>query len=318
MRGEYTKVVHCAKAGFVYVGRNVDYPQVPQRRFPGSAEFAVSTMFLILLVIAFSLAVLLAAGTLFIQGYIYSAPADDIYWRAPAAAAAVTVFLGFWCFLNYRAADAKATELPYDTLFTSAATEDASYPVAELWVERAGGRTHYRRYTIPGVITRFEYRDSGDKRLTHDKSVVVVIIKEGDPKESTETRFLAQTETSRYFEEGGPRYMTVDNFGRIYTPRPGRSRVMLFINLVHLGVWFLVLWLLLRFQWLHALGLALVFWLAMTWLVVPQILAKVPRKPAEPVASAQTFHRVGELRLQDRRAAGLVSAGVNPAARSFV
>src|SRR5262249_23965125 len=169
-------------------------------------------MFLIFLVVFVSLAVLLAAGTLFIQGYLYSEPVGDIFWRAPAAAGVLAAFLGFWCFLNYRAADPKATELPYETLFTSAATEDATYPVAELWAERAKGRTRSRRYTITGVIPRFEYRDSSDKRLAHDKSLEAIIVKEGDPKESVDVRFLAKPEESKYVEEGGSRYMTVDNF----------------------------------------------------------------------------------------------------------
>lgn len=232
-------------------------------------------MFLILLVVGFSLAVLLAAGTLFIQGYIYSEPAGEIFWRAPAAAAVLTAFLGFWCFLNYRAADPKAKELPYETLFTSAGTEDASDAKAELWVERAGGRTHYRVYKYEGTPPTFEYRVEGKPLKPEDKSIAAVIVKEGDPKESVEVRFVARHDEKKYVEEGGSRYMTFANFGRLYTPRPGRSTVMLIINIVHLAVWFLVVWLLLRFQWSHALGLAVVFWLAMTWLFVPLILGKL-------------------------------------------
>jgi len=248
-------------------------------------EYALSGMFLILLVVFVSLAILLAAGTLFIQGYLYSEPVGDIFWRAPAAAAVLTAFFWFWCFLNYRAADPKATELPYETVFTSAATEDTTKePVPELWAERGNNRTHYRRHTIVVTPIRYEYHDAADKRLTMFQNIDAIIVKEGDPKAPVEARFVARPEESRFVEEGRSRYMTVDNFGRIYTPRPGRSRVMLLINAVHLVVWFLAVWLLLRFQWSHALGLALVFWLAMTMLIMPQILARVPRKPAEPSA----------------------------------
>jgi hypothetical protein len=242
-------------------------------------------MFLIFLVILVSLAILLAAGTLFIQGYLYSEPVGDIFWRAPAAAAALTLFFWLWCFINYRAALPSAKELPYETIFTSAATEESTKdPVAELWTERAGTRAHYRRYTIPVTPVRYEYHDANDKRLTMFQNIDAVVVKEGDAKSPTEVRFNWSEEDKKLVEEGGARYMTVENFGRIYTPRPGRSRMMLVINAVHLLVWFLVVWLLLRFQWSHALGLAILFWLVMTMLIMPQILSRVPRRPAEPTA----------------------------------
>jgi hypothetical protein len=238
-------------------------------------------MLVILLVVWFSLAVLLTAGTLFIQGYLYSEPVGDIFWRGPAAAAALTAFFGFWCYLNYRAAAPNARELPYETFFTSAATEDTTRAVPELWVEKAGTKTHYTRYTVEGIPPRHEYRDAASKRFNHDKGVEAIIVKEGDPKEAHETRFIAQYDAGKYTEEGGKRYMSMDNFGPIYTPQPGRSRLMLLINVVHFAVWFLVVWLLLRFQWPHALGLAALFWLAMTMLIVPQILGQVQEKLKE-------------------------------------
>jgi hypothetical protein len=249
-------------------------------------------MLLIFLVIAISLAVLLAAGTLFIQGYLYSEPVGDIFWRAPAAAVVLTIFFWLWCFLNYRATDPRATELPYETIFTSAGTEDtAKEPVAEIWAERGGNRTHYRRHTIVVTPIRYEYHDSSDKRLTMFQNIDAIVVKEGDPKSPTEVHFVARPEENKFVEEGGSRYMTVDNFGRIYTPRPGRSRTMLLINALHFVVWFLTVWLLLRFQWSHALGLAIVFWLAMTMLIMPQILARVPRKTPEPAPPAVSFSR---------------------------
>jgi hypothetical protein len=248
----------------------------------------VSTVVLILLVVFVSLAILLAAGALAIQGYIYSEPVGDIFWRAPAAAAVVTAFLGFWCFLNYRAADPKAQELPYETLFTSAATEDPSEPKPELWAERANGRTHYRIYKFEGVPAHHEYRAEG-KRLVLDRSIEAIVVKEGDPKQPVEVRFVARPGEDKYIEEGGSRFMTVDHFGRIYTPRPGRARAMVLLNVVHFAVWFLAIWLLLRFQWSHALGLAAAIWLAMTMLVGPLIFARIKPKAPEPVPAVSLF-----------------------------
>jgi len=242
----------------------------------------VSTVFLVLLVVFVSLAILLAAGSLAIQGYIYNEPVGDIFWRAPVAAAVITVFLAFWCYLNYRAADPKAQELPYETFFTSAATVDWTEPKSEIWVERSGGRSHYRIYKFEGVPPHWEYRADG-KRLAHDQSVVAVVVKEGDPKQPMDVRFAAKHAENKYVEEGGSRYMTVDNFGRIYTPRPGRSRAMLLLNVLHFVVWFLAIWLLLRFQWAHALGLAAAIWLGTTMLIGPLVFAKIKPKTPETV-----------------------------------
>src|SRR5262249_7971373 len=160
------------------------------------------------------------AGSLAIQGYIYSEPVGDIFWRAPAAAAVLTAFLGSWCYLNYRARDPEAQELPYEALFTSAGGEDAAPAVPEVWAGKAGPKTHYGRNTLQTIPPRHEYKDDNGKRFTHSKSVEALIIKEGDSKEHREARFVAQYEAGKYVEEGGARYMTVDNFGPIYTPRP--------------------------------------------------------------------------------------------------
>ena len=60
----------------------------------------------------------------------------------------------------------------------------------------------------------------------------------------------------------------------------------LFFNLFFFVLWFAGLWLLLRYQWSHAFGLALVFWVAMTLIVVPMILDY----------AEQAFHAVPTIR----------------------
>src|SRR5262249_13966928 len=67
----------------------------------------------------------------------------------------------------------------------------------------------------------------------------------------------------RYAEVGGGRYMDERSVGVVVQPRTGQLLGNLVLNFLHLVVWFVVLWLLLRFQWPHALGLAVCLWLAM-------------------------------------------------------
>src|SRR5262249_18800386 len=46
----------------------------------------------------------------------------------------------------------------------------------------------------------------------------------------------------------------------------------IFFNLLHFAIWFVCLWLLLQYQWPHALGLAIVFWVVMTFLPLRMVL----------------------------------------------
>ena len=52
--------------------------------------------------------------------------------------------------------------------------------------------------------------------------------------------------------------------------------------------WFACLWLLLRFQWPHALGLAVVLWLACTLLLWPVLQAQVRRTTTGTAAALLT------------------------------
>jgi hypothetical protein len=63
----------------------------------------VLSLILTLFVVWFVLALLLAAWTLFFQGYIYSEPVAAIHWRAPAAATAIAFILCIWVAFDYRA-----------------------------------------------------------------------------------------------------------------------------------------------------------------------------------------------------------------------
>src|SRR5262249_36743366 len=59
--------------------------------------------------------------------------------------------------------------------------------------------------------------------------------------------------------------------GQLSTFRWGVFLANLVLNLFHLGLWFACLWLLLRFQWAHAVAVALLLWLVMTLAVLPML-----------------------------------------------
>lgn len=79
----------------------------------------------------------------------------------------------------------------------------------------------------------------------------------------------------RYTAPDG-RYMTDTAIGQVTSDRLLLALANLVLNALHFAVWFAVLWPLLRFQWAHALGLAVVMWLLTTFAVLPVLFERVP------------------------------------------
>jgi hypothetical protein len=242
----------------------------------------------VFVVVFLASSVVLWGGTFVLQAYIYSNPTPALFWRAPLAAAVVTAFLGFWTILDYRQPGS------FNTLFEFRAHDDQSY---DKFVSVKSNKEEIP-YTIHKIGQgRFEYRDPQGKawaRSGTDGLVEAIVVEE---KDGHKTRFVAETkdgkftakqgEPVRYREEGGKRVMTDLYVGQIGVTRWGLVIGNLLLNFGHLIAWFLVLWLLLRFQWPHAFGLALALW-AMFMFVLPALFTK-----AEDVAKARAVQTAG-------------------------
>jgi hypothetical protein len=82
-------------------------------------------------------------------------------------------------------------------------------------------------------------------------------------------------EKYRFKEVGGGRTIELNNPPnpaeqvRITSPSDGTVFVALLLNLLHLIVWGVAFWPILRFALWHGVGLAFVFWLAVTLLIMP-------------------------------------------------
>jgi hypothetical protein len=246
----------------------------------------VLTLILVLLLLWFALGVLLAAWTLWFQGYIYSEPAPGVFWRAPAAAAALTVVVCLWVFIDYRAPGR------YRTLFEfSGQEEQRPYPELRIRTPEGRERAFLLRKDERG---RPEYRDK-DNRLLPDRPDKIIVVEGGQqyvflPERDAKGNFkVARGESLRYNEEGGQgRYMVEGQWGRVASYHFGWLVLDVFLNGLHFVVWWAVLWLLLRFQWSHALGLAFAFWGVMTLFVLPPLLTRaeeVARQRAETKAA---------------------------------
>jgi hypothetical protein len=247
---------------------------------------------LTLLLVWFVTTVVLAAGTLWFQAYIYSEPAEQMYWRAPAAGAVVTLFLVVWVFLDYRAPGR------YRELQEFSPTESRP-PFQRLRVvDRDGKAEMYQLHK--DARGRPEYLLNGKlggKPLPSRPYKVVAI--EGDrdyPFEVVSSQIddkgkykLQRGESLRYYNKETGWEMAETHMGQVYVFHTGWLLGNVLLNVLHLLVWFACLWLLMRYQWAHALGLAVACWAVATLLVVPMVLNKteaVARQRATPAAAA--------------------------------
>jgi hypothetical protein len=244
-------------------------------------ENGVLSLMLILLVVFVVLSLLLAAWTIFFQGYIYSEPVEAIYWRAPAAGAALTLFLCIWVVCDYRSVHERAEEGRYRPLHEFSAHETETYEHIAI-VNRDRKEEHFVRQGDN------KYRNKSGKEPPQRPLKIIANHPDG------EKHIFVPVEKDgrlRYYEEGNPsRYMEEAYIGQISSFRFGLLAATLLLNFGFLLVWFVCLWLLLRFQWAHALGLAFGFWLVSLF-ILPMILTqaeKVRKERLPPATTSQT------------------------------
>ena len=248
------------------------------------------------LIVGVTLLALLWGGTLFLQGYFYTEASTAIFWQAPVAAVVLTLFYGLWCLLDYNAAGARPGYLPYDTIFSFSADETKptkdNKPVERLWAVLKSGKSEkkvpYKRWPVleAGRATYPYFREEAGggkgERWPVDKAVAIDVPEDGDV-----VRYeLAKADSAEYRLFVSPEGWTIKEYnsgptGQPEAFRPGLLLGNLLLNFGHFALWFLCLWLLLRFQWGHALGLGFVMWLVMTLLVVPMMLASAGKAAEE-------------------------------------
>jgi hypothetical protein len=255
----------------------------------------VPYLVLTLLVVFVVLSLLLAAWTLFFQGYIYSEPVEAIYWRAPAAAGALTFFLLIWIVLDYRSIDDPSQEGRYRPLHDSSSSETERFDKITI-LDQDRKKVSYTRQGN-------KYVTKGNRSLPDKPLEIIATDKNGEehvfkPKTDAKGTFQPEDGQLRYYEEGNPkRYMTEGaGIGQISIFHFGWLLMTLILNFGFLIVWFVSLWLLLRFQWSHALGLAFVAWL-ISLFILPMILTQaenVRKKRLSPPTTAATARWTAE------------------------
>jgi hypothetical protein len=251
----------------------------------------VLTLILLILLLWAVLTVLLSAWTLWFQGYIYNEPTSGISWRGPAAGSALTVVLAIWIFLDSRTPPGR-----FRPFLESSATVD-SKPFPKLYIPREKGEDVYGLVPGPGREYRLNGQPTGKVLAKRPKQVVVIedgerhiFEPERDAKGNFKTRSSSSSswlgseasEDLRYVDDKG-RVMLESSIGQLSTFRSGLFVGNLLLNFFFLAAWFAVLWLLLRFQWAHALGQAVVFWGVMLLFILPPVLTRAENVAKERV-----------------------------------
>jgi hypothetical protein len=232
--------------------------------------------FLILLLTTLGLIVFLWAMTLFLQATLYTEPAAQLYWGAPAAGAVLGLFFGFWCLLDYN--DPGKPEDPghYDTLFSFSPDEES--PFTKFQAKRQGSENKILFEKKGG-----EFRNAANEKWTpvSDGAIFDTLYIDIDgqgvafhPELKKPGIFQKESGEVRYLEDGGSRVITEGQVrqGVLYTRQSGVVLMNYLLNFLHLAAWFCCLWLLLRFAWPHALGLSVVLWLIMTLTILPMLI----------------------------------------------
>jgi hypothetical protein len=277
----------------------------------------------LLLLIGLVLFGLFWGGSAVAQATLYTEPAPGLWWRAAAGAGAIFLLLLVWSLLNWGAAD--PANRPFQNVFNFTAAgskevaefyavrvDEQGNPVGEpekyTKSKQANGRTFYRdaagkswvRADSRGMIAAIEVPEKPDAPRTRftaplESYKATVTGPDGKPEQVEKKRLKIDKVRSgmgqeselplRYTAPDG-RYMTSDVIGQVTTERFGLVVANLFLNALHLAVWFAVFFPLLRFQWPHALGLAVAMWFLTSFAVLPVVMQQVPTAaPAKPASS---------------------------------
>lgn len=235
-------------------------------------------LLLVFVLTGMALTVLLWVITIFLQGYYYTEPTSGIAWQAPAAGFGMSLFLTLWCFLIVNSDSATPGDLPSDTLFRFS-PKVFQEPAKELWAVRKGVKdpVHYKmkKDWKPGSKEYYVEASLLAPRPWSSSGLEAIIIKKG-PESS---RFLPIVggegqHYQEYADEAGWVIRVFPESGPVapYMFRTGLFLGNLVLNFAHLGLWFVAFGLVLRFQWGHALLLAIIMWLVMTLAILPMLL----------------------------------------------
>jgi hypothetical protein len=252
---------------------------------------------ILFVVLAFVLVLFLWGGSMLLQGWLYQNPADRMPIRALVGGTVLAGFLTIWCAIDARDGG------KYDTLFEFSAVESTEVDAFDTVMQSASGQetiiAYHRR---AGTNDFIDDKQQPWKKNTSDTMAVAILI--NDPDKPEPTRFNANLEITKNpdgstrstfprdrgelrFTDANGRYMPADAPGHLFRKKTGVLFANLFLNFFHLALWWMVLWLCMRFMLWHALGLAFVLWMLMMVAIQPMLFHQT--RPAQTKTSARAL-----------------------------
>jgi hypothetical protein len=212
-----------------------------------------------LIVIYIVLAIALYVLARFVHNLLYTDIPASLNWRAPAAAGVIwLVALGLPLLLNQ--AITSKWPISFNDIFLAASARD-TMEFKEFIVPGEGGRqiTYARKKNTRGLI---EYQDPEGRPLPASTQTLTGVTSDGEKitfqrEVEKKTRVGIESTTVRYVNEEQNLVMLGGELGTISARSFGQFILSIFGALITLATWFLALWLLLLFQWPHALGLSI-------------------------------------------------------------
>ncbi len=236
------------------------------------------TLLIIFAVTTVTLGVLLFALAFFLQGWIYTEPSAGLLWQAPAAGAALGAYLTLWCALNFQPG-VQPGSIPYDTLFRYSSEVILNREPVESIVVSIKKKPKAEYVRVRKDQTRFEYQRKSPREPwsgVNIEELEVAVAGETyklkpDPVTGTGGGKAYRSEHGwTMFEYGGN--VNPGPTGVLVRSQLGRGLMNWLLNGLFFALWFLSLWLLLRFAWPHALLLTIPLWLISLLTVLPMVL----------------------------------------------
>jgi hypothetical protein len=244
----------------------------------------MTSVLLFLALIAFGLAVGIYLVTSWAQAAFYEQVVEQLPARAGVAAAALTLVLALWAFIEAKSPGR------FDSLFAYSASDSITFDefVSERNADGQIVATTFRKRVVPPG--RVEFVDAAGKTWRRSDSGVVtaIVVEENGEKK----RFIAQLDPDgnfrrdprdrnktldvEYVEEGGRRrVMTETDIGTISSSRIGGFLLNLIFNALILAAWVALLIFALGFDAGRAALLGLIGWLLTLLLLWPPLKTRV-------------------------------------------
>jgi len=264
------------------------------------------TVLMLLLILFLSLIVLIVVlwgGTYFFQGYIYTEPSSGIFWQAPLAGAFLMFGYLIWVMTIALSSPANPSSLSTNPILFSPKVDMLERPAKRITaiklnrkksVEGKDGEkvVYVRKTDSP---TKAHYETTGAKpHPWHPRDVIAIELEKDD---GTTLRFdLQEMETGGYRDFASADGWVIREYdgptGLPFKYSFWRLVVNVFFNVGHFIGWFLAFWVILRFQWSHSLGFAVVMWLVISLTFLPMILGYAAEVAARPSVAAIALGRL--------------------------